>query len=309
MSEPLFMGVDGGGSTLRVAIVNAKLEALAALEAGSVNPSGIGRDEAAKRIKAGIVQALKRAELQHNQITAAGIGIAGAANQHSDAWLRAVLRPILPMTRVVTSSDLEIALVGALAQRHGILLLAGTGSAALGVRPDGRRLQVGGWGYLLGDEGSSFWIGAQLLRHAIRAFDAGGESDMTGWGRACLDALGLAEPRDLIAWVYRSEAAPAAKIASLAPFVLERAEAGDALAIDNLRCAAAHLARLAETMRRRLDYAGAPVAFAGGLLGRDNWLSRDLARRLGLARPPVPLHPPVMGAALLAKMEWSAERT
>lgn len=303
MNEPLFVGIDGGGSKLRVAIVNAGLEALETVEAGSVNPSLIGRAEAARRIRAGLRQALHQADLEHERIAAAGLGIAGASNRHSDVWLRAVLRPILPKTRLVASSDLEIALVGALAQRHGILLLAGTGSAAYGRKPGGANLQVGGWGYLLGDEGGSFWIGARLLRHVIRNFDNGGEANLSPLSRGCLESLGLSAPRELIAWVYRSEDPPASRVARLAPYVMERAVAGDERAIGILRCAAKHLARQAETLRRRLDYADAPLAFAGGLLESDNWLSREVARRLGLISRPVAKYPPVIGAALLAKLE------
>ncbi len=307
MSEPLFMGIDGGGSKLRVAIVNAKLEALTALEAGPVNPSLIGRIEAAARIQDGLRRALKRTGRAQDCIAAVGAGIAGASNQHSGAWLRVVLQPILPASRLVASSDLEIALVGALARRHGILLLAGTGSAALGVRPDGRRLQVGGWGYLLGDEGSGFWIGSRLLRRVAEREDCGGEPSMTDLCRATLERTGVSGARELIAWVYRSERTPAGQIASLAPLVLERADAGDRPAIAILRGAARHLAELVETLRRRLDYAEAPVAFAGGLLDNDNWLSREVSRRLGLAERPEAKYPPVIGAALLARMEWSMD--
>ena len=306
MSEPLFMGIDGGGSTLRVAIVNAELETLNALRAGAVNPSVIGRAEAAKRIQAGIRDALNRSALPSERIAAAGIGVAGASNLHSEDWLLEVMRPLLPASRLAASSDLEIALVGALAQPQGILLLAGTGSAALGIKPDGKRLQTGGWGYLLGDEGSGFWIGARLLRHVIRLHDGGAQGEAAALSRACLNALDLSEPGELIAWVYRSGMAPSLRVGSLAPFVLERAEAGDEIALDILRCAAMHLSRQVEILRSSLAYAEAPIAFAGGLLDKDNWLSRELARRLGLARRPVAKYPPVIGAALLAKLKWRA---
>ena len=306
MSEPLFMGIDGGGSKLRIAIADANLNQLSTLTAGSVNPSIVGRAAARERIQGGILDALRSANLRHENITAVGIGIAGASNLHSEDWLLETVKPVLPDSHLAPSSDMEIALVGGLAQRHGILLLAGTGSAVYGVKPDGERLQVGGWGYLIGDEGSSFWIGLQLLRHITRAFDSGARGCMSALGRACLDELGLSQARELVAWVYRSETAPAVRIASLAPFVLKRADAGDELASEILRRAARHLAEQLETVRRRLNYAEASIAFAGGLLDKDNWLSGEVARRLALPERPVAKHPPVLGAALVAKMEWSA---
>lgn len=300
------MGVDGGGSTLRVAIVDATLSTLSLLRAESVNPSIVGRGVARERIQDGMLESLRLAGLKRERIAAIGIGIAGASNLHSADWLRQTVERALPDSYQALSSDLAIALAGALAQRHGVLLLAGTGSAAYGIKPDGKRLQVGGWGYMLGDEGSSFWIGAQLLRHVAGADDAGGEQGLPELGRACLDMLELSRARELVAWVYRSEPGPVARIASLAPFVLDRAACGDTLAIDIMRRACQHLVDLAETTKRRLDYNEAEIAFAGGLLDKDNWLSAEVARRLGLPERPVAKYTPVTGAALLAKLEWSA---
>lgn len=301
----LFMGIDGGGSRLRVAIVDANLGPLTSLTAGAVNPSVVGREPARERIQEGILQAARLANIRPGDIAAVGIGIAGASNIHSEDWLRETVKRALPQAHIAPSSDLEIALVGALGRRHGVLVLAGTGSAVFGAAADGRRIQVGGWGYLLGDQGSSFWIGSRLLKHVTGAYDAGGEGGMTDLGRACLGELGLSNPRELIAWVYRSEAAPAVRIASLAPLVLRRAEAGDEFAREILRCAARHLAEQLDTLRRRLHDAEAPIAFAGGLLESDNWLSNALADRLALPARPAAKYPPVIGAALLAKMEWS----
>lgn len=308
MNEPLFMGIDGGGSTLRVAIANTNLDELSALTAGAANPSIVGRGVARERIHVGIREALQLAALHHERITAVGIGIAGASDLHSRQWLIETVNSALPLSQAVPSSDLEIALVGALTQRHGLLLLAGTGSAAYGRTPAGKRLHVGGWGYLLGDEGSSFWIGSQLLRHISSTYDSGEDSCMNAAFGAFLDHLCLSRARDLVAWVYRSEAAPPVRIARLAPYVLELAENGDTAAIDIVSRAAKHLTNLAETTRRRLAYMDAPIAFAGGLLENDNWLSAEVVRRLGLPKRPVAKCPPVKGAALLAKMEWSARQ-
>ena len=300
------MGIDGGGSKLRVAIMDANLDQLSSLTAGAVNPSTVGRDAARVRIQEGIHRAVRLANIRRDDIAAVGIGIAGASNLHSEDWLRDTVKLALPSAHIAPSSDLEIALVGALGQRHGLLVLAGTGSAVFGVTCDGRRLQVGGWGYLLGDQGSSYWIGTQLLKHITETHDNAGERGMTALGRACLDELGLSDPRDLVAWVYRSKEAPTGMIASLAPLVLRYADAGDQLAREILHGAAQHLAGKLDTLRRRLDDAQAPIAFAGGLLESENWLSCELAKRLALPARPAAKYAPVIGAALLAKMEWSA---
>ena len=303
MNEPLFMGIDGGGTKLRIAVTDADLRSLASIESSSANPSVIGHDRARPHIRHEISHALRQAGLQPREIAAAAVGIAGASNLHSEDWLLETVRPALPHALIVPSSDLEIALVGSLGQRQGILLLAGTGSAVHGVAPGGQRLQIGGWGYLLGDEGSGYWIGSQLLRHIIARHDQGASSEDDALTRACMDGLGLTDPRELIAWLYRSKEAPATRIAGLAELVLN--EAADCRwATVCVESAAGQLTRQVDLMRSRLDYENAPIAFAGGLLDSDNALSRRVTQRLGLPQRPMARHSPVIGAALLAATAW-----
>lgn len=307
VNGPLFMGIDGGGTKLRIAVTDADLQSLASIESSSANPSVIGHDKARPHIRHEVAHALRQARLQPQDIAAAAIGIAGASNLHSEAWLLETVTPALPGALIVPSSDLEIALVGSLGQRQGILLLAGTGSAVYGVAPGGQRLQIGGWGYLLGDEGSGYWIGSQLLRHIIARHDRGASSEEDALTRACMDVLGLTDPRELIAWLYRSKEAPATRVAGLAELVLN--EAADCRwATVCVESAAEQLTRQVDLMRSRLDYENAPIAFAGGLLDNDNALSRRVTQRLGLPRRPVARHSPVMGAALLATTAWRARR-
>ncbi len=306
MNEPLFMGIDGGGSKLRITITNADLRSLASIESAPANPSVIGHDNARPLIRHEIACALRQARLQPQDIAAAAIGLAGASNLHSEDWLLETVKPALPDALIVPSSDLEIALVGSLGQRQGILLLAGTGSAIYGVAPGGQRLQIGGWGYLLGDEGSGYWIGSQLLRHIIARHDQGASSKDDALTRACMDVLGLTEPRELIAWLYRSKEAPATRIASLAELVLNAVADCSKWAAICVESAAEQLARQVNLMRSRLNYENAPIAFAGGLLDNDNALSQRVTQRLGLPQRPIARHSPVIGAALLATMAWRA---
>ncbi|MCY4464217.1 MAG: hypothetical protein OXE46_01630 [Chloroflexi bacterium] len=304
MSAPLFAGIDGGGSNLRVTIVDSRLLPMATQSAGTANPSLIGHKQAQAHIRAVLRAALQQADFSPEKIMAAGIGIAGASNLHSRDWLLETLSAVLPSSHIVPSSDLEIALVGALGRRHGILLLAGTGSAVYGCAPDGKQLQVGGWGYLLGDEGSGYWLGIQLLRGIIAAHDEG--IALTVLGAACLDELEIATARDLVGWLYRSNEATTARVAELARLVLHMAQSGNGEANMLLRTAADHLTRQVEVLRSRLDYPSAPIAFAGGLLDKDNALSAAITRRLKLPERPTAMYSPAIGAALLAQREWSA---
>ena len=303
MNAPLFMGIDGGGTRLRIAIVDADLNIIAQVSDSAANPNIIGHDAAQKHIQHSIGRALKQAGIMPLAINAVGIGIAGASHQHSRAWLVDTLEAPLPHSLLVPSSDLEIALVGALAQRHGILLLAGTGSAVFGIAPSGQTRQVGGWGYLLGDEGGSYWIGLQALRQVIQDADFGGVRP-DSFSHNVLGELGLAQPRELIAWLYR-QPETVVRAAAVARIVLRQAQCEDEDAIAILQAAANQLVRRLQFLRRQPGYEQLPIAFAGGLLDHSSWLSEELARRLKLKHRPAAKYPPAIGAALLAKMEWN----
>ncbi|MCY4019931.1 MAG: hypothetical protein OXG39_11040 [Chloroflexi bacterium] len=308
MNDHLFMGIDGGGTSLRIAIIDGDLQVVRGVKTSASNPNLVGHDQAQGHIRAAIEDCLRQAGVLPHAIHSAGIGIAGASAEHSRDWLIATVEPVLPDSLIVAASDLEIALVGALAKRHGVLLLAGTGSAAFGISPAGRRLQIGGWGYLLGDPGSSYWIGMQVLKQMIDCHDRTGESVETSTNDALFDhvlqALEIPRPRLVVDWLYRSPSPPATRVADIARIILDLAEDGNWRAINILQGAAIQLVRQTRLLTQRLDYPEAEIAFAGGLLECDNLLSEDVARRLGLAGRPVAKHPPVIGAALLAKMEW-----
>jgi N-acetylglucosamine kinase-like BadF-type ATPase len=159
--------------------------------------------------------------------------------------------------RVEVISDAEGALRGALGDRPGVLVLAGTGSIVLGRDGRGRLARAGGLGPLLGDEGSAFWLGREWLRRP----------DAAGVARA------LARGPDAVA-----------RVAALAPAVLARARRGDRLARAIVADGQDHLAALTHDVARRLRLpAPVAVSWSGGLLGDDRYragVGRALARRL-----------------------------
>ena len=301
------LGIDGGGSTVRVCIVSVDdLSVIAESTGLTVNPRVVGRDEAVQRIQSAVQQALQEADLHPNQINGAGIGVAGAANRYpwSEPWLRETVNTALPGTSIVPSSDYEIALVGATGQRFGILLLAGTGSLAYGVNANGESALVGGWGYLIGDEGSGYWLGAQALRAAVRMADGRGPD--TSLYNRLLDALDITHPLEVIDWLYSQDGPRVRDVATLAPLVLQSAAEDDAVARRLVGQCGFELALAVRAVRQRLDLPNQQPVFAGSLLTTENPLSKLVCELLGLDAIPMPKYPPVMGAALLALSANSA---
>lgn len=300
--ERLLVGIDGGGSTVRVVVAAADLTILGQAEGGPANPGAVGRAAAAETIRGAVRAALAAAGVAPQDVEAVGIGVAGAAASHSAAWLRDVVAGVAPGARLVPSADYEIALVGALGARRGVLVLAGTGSLAYGVNACGRSALAGGWGYLLGDEGSGYWLGLQGLRAVAAAAD--GRGPATALSAALLGALDLAEARELIGWLYHQAGQSRVQpIARLAELVLQAAARGDPVANELVVRGADALAQAARAVMRVLRMRHPPIAFAGGLLGAANPLSEALRARLDLPARPVAQYPPVIGAVLLARAQ------
>jgi N-acetylglucosamine kinase-like BadF-type ATPase len=295
-----FLGIDGGGSTLRAALVDESLTVVAAAERGTANPNVIGFDAAAELIQSALRETSSAGA---EPVSAVGIGIAGASLAFD--WMRETVAAALPGVPVFPALDVEIALVGAHGARRGALILAGTGSIVYGINAAGETAQAGGWGYLLSDEGGGYWLGLQALR-AVTLWADGIDDGCEPLARRVMDMLRLTTPREVIAWVYR-QPIPVKEIAGLAPLVLTLADEGDAAAYRWVESAIWHLEELAIIVRRRLQDHTLPTACAGGLLTTENALSRGLRQRTGLITTPQPKYPPVIGAALLAKIMLEKE--
>jgi N-acetylglucosamine kinase-like BadF-type ATPase len=199
----------------------------------------------------------------------------------TDVERRRLARRLRDLARHVTViADVEAAYLGALGDGGGILLLAGTGSMALGSNGRGRWARAGGWGPLLGDEGSAFWIGREWLRATMRT---------TGFARA----------RRML-----RAADPVARISSLAPTVLRDARRGSGGARRIITRSQEALAGLIVEISRELRLDEPVVSWSGGLLADPHFRAGvwRAARRRGLVLSPArPRRRAVAAAALLAE--------
>ena len=206
------------------------------------------------------------------------LGIAGVADDADRAVVRDILRRLGIRRAVRIVNDAEIALVAGAADRHGIVLVSGTGSIAYGVDSSGRSARSGGWGYLLGDEGSAFWLGHAAVRAGIRAADGRGPATIL-FERIC-EHLEVREPARLVQWFYEEELSRT-RVAQLARLVEEAAADGDEKAQDLLDQAARHLARAARAVERQLEFpAPYPLVLSGGAFKACPSLVRRIEARL-----------------------------
>jgi N-acetylglucosamine kinase-like BadF-type ATPase len=165
--------------------------------------------------------------------------------------------------RIRFTNDAELAL-GALPESCGVAIVSGTGSIAFGRNAAGTRVRAGGWGQVIGDEGSGYDLARRMF--AAYAAEVDGRGPATSLTRRLTEHWSLAEPHQLIARVY-APAMTKGEIASVGRLVLEEATAGDGVAKAIVDDATRELAECAAAVARRLGFTAAlPVALTGSLL-------------------------------------------
>ncbi len=290
-------GVDGGGTRTRALLLGPDGSVLGH---GEGPPSLVdpGRPEDVAAVVLAVLDAAAESAAVMLPLDALWVGLAGAGRREIWERVERALERVGPARAVVVGSDAEAALHDAFDGEPGIVLVAGTGSIALGRSSSGALLRAGGWGEPLGDEGSGFWIGMEGLRAVTRASDGRDpETSLTG---AILEALGLEDAAELVSWVA---GASKADVARVAPLVI-REGASDAAAALVVEGAVASLVRLVETVAVRGESQGIPrkVGFAGGLLRSGDPVRVSVSRALELSGFDLALGPviPQRGAAHLA---------
>jgi len=225
--------------------------------------------------------------------------------------MEGVLRE-LGFERLVINGDMVIAHAGALGLNAGVIALAGTGSAILGVRANGERVKVGGWGPVYGDEGSAYRIGQMALRAAARAYD--GRGPETALTEGLLLTLGLSDFRETVSRVY-VEAMKLREIAALSEVAYEVADGGDEVARGIFFRAGEELAEGVEAAIRQLGMTDSEVlvSYQGAVLESCMLLrerfSETLKRRLPRISIAAPRFEPVIGAYLLGckTLGWQSD--
>lgn len=231
------------------------------------------------------------------------LGVAGMDRPEDEAAVRDVMAHLGYDHHVLVVNDALIALVAGVGDAPGVVIVAGTGSMAYGRNAADHAARAGGWGYVLGDEGSGYWIGRLALRSVVRQSDARGPA--TKLTSRLLAHFGVERAGELIRKVYH-ERLSASAIASLAHYVQEARDEGDDVASGILSIAARELVTAAAAVVTRLGLAREEFTFvlSGGIFRGVPWLREQLARALPAVAPKsTTLHlqkQPAVGAVRLA---------
>lgn len=316
-STRFVIGMDGGGTKTAAIIAAPDGSIIAEHVAGPSNFQIIGVDAAAQTIFSLIGDCCRSASCTVRDIACVTLGLTGAGRVGDQKRMADGLKAYaksqgVRLKKVIVESDARIALEGAFKGGAGIILIAGTGSIAFGKDAKGEVHRVGGWGRILGDEGSGFFIGRSGLTAVTRAID--GRGSKTLLTKLVAEKFKLTDQTAIITEVYRNNF----DVASIAPLVLKAARKKDEASRLIIEQASADLtthvralaAKITSASRSKIK-AKLPVSFIGGLIANDTLLQRMLRAQLAEELPSVvvaePMSPPAYGAVVLSLASLSQQ--
>ena len=293
------VAVDAGGTSTRTVVLDPDGDCLGYAVAGSGNPTAVGPETAAASVAQSVTEALAKAQVPSTRIRSVVLAMAGAGSPYVAAEVRARLAGFGLEAPLVFESDLLATFFSGTHQSDGYAVISGTGAGAIRVE-GGRQVAVAdGLGWLLGDEGSGFWIGHRVVRAALADLD--GRGPATALTPLVLARLGVAAPaevgdREPIVQVLKAlYDGPPVRLADYARLVFE--VDGDGFAESILDDAAAALERTLTSVRS--PTVSGPVVLGGGILGRGGQLADRLVDACGAAEVHV-VADGVLGVCVLA---------
>ncbi len=257
-------GIDAGGTTTRCILVNENGELLAESKAGPANYQVTGLANVAQEIRKAINVVCKEAGI--NEIDVLGVGLAGVISKEDIQTVKNNLLLIKQVKKCCITNDGEIAVLGAYAGEPGIVVVVGTGSIIYGLKENGVTVKIGGWGPLLGDEGSGFWIGLKALQAIIKTGE--GRNANTSLSSILMNSFNIDDLEELVSFVYQDKLSRE-KIAALAPLVIRAMADGDQVAKQIIEKGCDELILMITAMAKKINYQKKEIAVTGGLFNNS----------------------------------------
>lgn len=298
-----YLSIDCGGTKTAFLLCDENGKELASCVEGPGNYMVSGIGEVVSVLKSGIEKVCEQAQIAREEIAQSFIAIAGFGDVPDDIpWITKLVREELSPIPVTPGNDTENALAGALLGKHGIHVIAGTGSIGLGYDENGEYIRSGGWHHLFGgDEGSGYWLGSNLILRFTRQAD--GREEKSELYSYLMEKYQLGRPENILDLVITQWKGERDKIASMSTDVYELAERGDSNAIEIFKRAAGEHAAIVRSIYERGTFTGQiPVSYSGGVFKAMKYLRSSLEEALA-GIPHVLTEPqllPVQGGIVLA---------
>jgi N-acetylglucosamine kinase-like BadF-type ATPase len=309
MTAGFFLGVDGGGTKTRFALLDAGKTLVGEAQLGTSYHPEVGVDAVREVLAQGVAQVLAGAGIAASQISYAFFGLpAYGEDSQATPVLHALPAAILGHDRYGCDNDMVCGWAGSLGAADGINIVAGTGSIGYG-RRGSVAARAGGWGETFSDEGSAYWIAVQGLNVYSRMSD--GRLPKGPLHAALNEALKLETDLDLCARVYGEDAPTRGELAKLSTLVARAAADGDPAARDIFFRAGGELAKIAQALRQKLGYEpgeATKLSCSGGAFAAGDLLLAPFQQALAAVNPEFelcrPMYDPHYGAALFAARLW-----
>jgi N-acetylglucosamine kinase-like BadF-type ATPase len=298
------IGMDGGGTKTNCIITDLEGKILHECNGGPSNFLILGTETVSETLLQLINRCTEKLNITNDQIAAIVIGTTGAGRK-SDAeklehdFIQLAAFRTVEFRKFKVESDARIALEGSFSGNPGSILIAGTGSIMFGKDKEDNLLRVGGFGRMIGDEGSGYVLARKGLTAVSKEYDGRGSKTLIT--EILKEKFNISSPEALITEVYKNNF----DIASAAPAVTEAASKGDEAAIKIIDEETDELVAHVGTMYRKLNEKVMNLALIGSLITHDNIYSEYFRRKISEKFRDVnikePDYPPAMGAVLMAK--------
>lgn len=284
----LLVGADVGGSFTRVAVATEADGIVAVAQSGPGNPNLVGLDGSAQVIRATAARALAGVE---GTVSLAVVGLAGGSRAGTAPGFLTAALPARVGDRAVLVSDLAVSFSSATPATTGCILIAGTGAVAARLASEELQDRHDGWGWLLGDRGSGFWLGRAAVRSTLATLDA-----LVPPEQLAADVLHEAGATDYLSLLQACYDHPPTWLANFAPLVSRWADADDAAAAIADRAASL----LAQTLSDVRPRPGEPLVLGGSVLATPGPVRTRLMSRLPPGVPVLAAESGVVGATWIA---------
>lgn len=305
-----FLGIDGGGSKTEAILADSKGNIIGRGSSGPSNSNLVSIKEAINSIRDAYFGAVNRID-EGIKLSGVSLCIPGFTHDIEKKELAHLFRVELSQLNIY--ADHKSAYAGALLNQPGVIVLSGTGSFSYGKDHYNKEIIMGGWGPLIGDEGSGYYVGRMALSAMTKSFE--GRGGITLLLSKILDYWGLKQTQELRNYLYSKDNYQKV-ISSLAPIVYECALKQDQISIQIINKAAVHLAKLAHQTIKQLNFNDNEVAVAltGGLSNFGtlikspfkNYLTKECGNRIQVKEP---MFSPAIGSVIIAFIDGKKEIT
>ena len=291
-----YLGIDGGGTKTTAIICDENAQLISRFVGESINYNSVGMETARKNLKLTVDGALATHDIK---LSAAFIGMSAISERADDDFTKKLCEGIIDCDKITMDSDVYIGLEAMRCDGAAAMVISGTGSMAVGRLPDGEIIHTGGWGYILGDEGSGYAICIDALRAAICGYE--GSAEKTLLTDAVKEHYQVNDMLELID-IFYDPPMPRSEIAKLARLVFSCAEK-DAVADAIIKNHAKLLANTVSALLAQLPE-GTPLGLWGGIFENyekfRNYFSATVNERFPETKINVLEYAPEYGAVFAA---------